>query len=397
MYTIGLRYLLQISLVSFGFAAAAGVQSDHLNPEPIDFVALDGDGGNIDCTQAAPSAPSCRVRAAPDVPQLARLLAQGEHVSRQGDTLTFVYRGAAKQVWLMGGLQYPLSRVTDTELWTLTLRVQRLDHLAFSYTFAPDQRGPTELPAPVEWRGPRAAAAPQRVERLQGTLVVRTPPSAFLPAPRPLSIYEPPALAGQPLAGVVYAADGENIERFAKIAEPLMLSGRLPRMLLVGLHAAPGSQRWYEYVLALQRGHPAFGPHEQWLMQEVVPLIERSHAVPRTAASRILFGYSNGADWAVATALRNPQAFGHVIALSPSWPAPLTQPSEARRVTFFIAAGTLEPSFLKSAREISALFQRHNVAHTLREDLRGHDMTQWEGLLPEALLWTQQASTTPTH
>jgi len=386
--TTVLRSLFLIALLSYGFSAEARSQANGLGGYAIDFVALNSDSGNADCGKAPKSAPICRVRVAPDVHEMELLLASGEHVSRRGDSLMFVYRGEAMRVWLRGGLQYPLSRVVGTDLWTITLRVEKLDELAFSYTFAPGDLGPTDLPEPIEWRGPLAPAGPQRVDVLQGTLVERILQSAILQDTRSLSIYEPPAVAQRPLVGVVYAADGKSVERFAKVVEPLIISGSLPRFVLVGIHAAQGQRRSYEYVFGLKRDNAAFLAHEQFLMEEVMPLVERSYAVPRTAASRTLLGYSNGADWAVATALRNPRAFNNVIALSPSWPAPIAQPSEARRVAFFIGAGTLEPNFHKSALEMSALFKVHGVVHRMRQGLRGHDMTQWEGLLPESLMWT---------
>lgn len=201
------RCLLLTALLGYGLGADGQPQPDHPGRQPIDFVPLDPGRGNLDCKKSSKPSPVCRVRVLPDMHVLESGLANGEHVSRRGDALSFVYRVEAGRVWLRGGLQYPLSWVIGTDLWALSLRIDKLDELAFSYTFAPDDLGPADLPEPIEWRGPLAAASPERVDRLQGTLVVQSLESAFLPGARSLSIYEPPALARLSKVSPCFACD----------------------------------------------------------------------------------------------------------------------------------------------------------------------------------------------
>lgn len=391
MPIIFLRCLLMTAFLSYEASAGVGSEPSDPGTHSIDYAALGADNGRYDCTEVPESVAVCRMRVSPDIHELEALLAKGEHLSRRSDTLTFVYRGGAERVSLGGGLQYPMSRVTGTDLWTLTLRIERLDELALSYEFytlAPGDLSRVVLVEPVEWRGPLAPAKPEEAENLKGTLTTREIQSVFLDVTRSLTIYEPPAVAQQPIAGVVYMADGKSVERFAKVVEPLIVSERLPRLMFVGLHAAEGAQRWHEYVFWMARTRAAFLAHERFFIEEVIPLVERSAVVPRTATGRALLGYSNGADWAVATTLRNPGYFSSAIAFSPEWPARIEQPSEAYRISFFVGAGTLETMPHKNALGMSALFEEHGVGHTMRQQVAGHDMTLWEGLLPEALMWT---------
>lgn len=118
MSTIFLHCLLMTAFLSYGSSAGARLESSDSGGYSIDFVTLSAASGKFDCDEAPESALICRVRAFPDVQEMELMLANGKHVSRQSDALTFVYRGKAERVWLRGGLQYPLSRVIGTNLWT---------------------------------------------------------------------------------------------------------------------------------------------------------------------------------------------------------------------------------------------------------------------------------------
>lgn len=100
MPIIFLRCLLMTAFLSY--EASAGVRSEpgDSGNHSIDYVALSADGGRFDCDEAPASASLCRVRLPPDLVEMETMLANGEHLSRRGDTLTFVYRGEAGRVWL---------------------------------------------------------------------------------------------------------------------------------------------------------------------------------------------------------------------------------------------------------------------------------------------------------
>jgi enterochelin esterase-like enzyme len=339
-----------------------------------------------DCDQVASTFPLCRVAEAPDVATLESMLRKGESLGRAGNELTFAYRSSAQRVRLDGGLQYPLSRVKGTDLWTITLRVVELDRLAFSYFFVPSD-AVRERFAWQRWRGSDAPAEPLEVEKVKGRLLEQTIDSKFLSSSRRLTIYEPPPVEGKPLAGVVYAGDGAALITLSRVVEPLITSGRLPRILIVGLHAAGANQRTAEYMIRAVPGNERFLAHERFFLEEVIPSIESQFSLPENGDRRALFGFSASAAWATETALRHPERFRRVIALSSAGLPKIEQPDLVGQVAFFLAAGTLEPRFHQNAIAWSDLLEEHAVSHLLRTEVAGHDFVMWRRLFPEALQW----------
>jgi enterochelin esterase-like enzyme len=346
------------------------------------------------CDSGGSEAPVCRVRPDADPGRLQAMLASGEAMQRTGDELTFVHRAAGDAVGMRGGLQYLLTPVPATDLWTVTVRVQSLDRLAFEYYFVPTGPAATPRSVPVQWRGPLAADDPEQAQPLLGALVEHVIASDFLPTPRGLSVYEAPAMGDAPLAATVYLADGQNVARFAAVIEPLIRSGRLPRLLLVGIHAAAGQQRSHEYIPGLRSGKEAFEAHQQFLLQEVLPYVERAYPVAGDRTARILFGCSNGADWAIGMALRHPGHFARVVAMSPAWEPRPGQPPAAQQVAFFLTAGTLEPEFHEAAQAWAEMFDRHGAVHVFRPAVAGHDTYAWTRMAPDAFAWTFEEAAT---
>jgi enterochelin esterase-like enzyme len=357
--------------------------------EPVlELAPLDPRSDQADCDPDAPAVPVCRVNQSPGLRTVETMLRRGEPIRRKGNELTFVYRSDAPRVVLGGGIPYPLARIEGTDLWTLTLRVEELDRLAFSYFFVPMRPGLPERFAWNRWSGPRAPAEPGEALELTGRLFERTLDSTILGTVRKLTIYEPPRRGRRPLEAVVFAGDGESIAALSKVVEPLVISGKLPRVLLVGMNAAPGDQRLAEYMIDIVPGNEAFLAHERFFLEEVIPAIESQFALPEESVRRALFGFSASASWAVEMALRHPDRFGRALVFSPAGrAAQFGEPAEAKQVAFFLVAGTLETTNHRKAAAWSQLMEEHGVRHTLREEVAGHDFTMWRRLFPEALSW----------
>jgi enterochelin esterase-like enzyme len=349
--------------------------------QTVDYVTLDPDSGRFDCDEQARAV--CRERT-DDLARLDDMLAAGESMRRDGDRLVFAHRAAADAVVLRGGLQYPLSRVADSDRWSLVLRVARLDELAFERGLVEVRGAAFEKLPPEAWQGPRAEPPPPVAAPLRGTLRDHLLPSLHLPAARLITSYEPP-LPGDPVA-VVYLADGEALPGYARYLEPAIVAGRLPHLLLVGLHAAVGQERNFEYVAGIRRGQARFEAHERFFVEQVLPYAERELQAPAAPAARVLAGASNGADWAVEIALRHPARFGGVVAFSVAWPpAPAERLVRARPVRFQLAAGELESTFLQTTRELHAALEAAGVDAELHTLLGGHDSYWWTRQFPAAL------------
>jgi enterochelin esterase-like enzyme len=373
-----LLYLILFFLFSLSAAAA----------EPaVEFARLDTNRGHVEC----PAADVCRVRRVPSVEELRTHLDAGEKIWRNGDELSFVWEGEAEGVELAGGIQYPMSRVVGTNLWTLTVRVPQLDRAIITYGFMAMKGGEPVARRfePMHWRGPAAPAAVEKVQKLAGTIVNRKIESKAMGETRELMIYEPPARNGEPLAGVIYAGDGGAVDTFARVIEPLIIAGRVPRILMVGFISSPTSLgRAQEYLLTLEDDNAIFLKHEKFFLSEVIPAIERDYQLPEGAAHRATFGFSNSAAWAMDMALRHPDLIGRVLAFSPAGrKATLLEPLPKQAPSFFLLGGTLEKPFHDKAIAWGEVLAGLNVKYTTREPVAGHDFEAWLTYFGEAVQW----------
>lgn len=355
---------------------------------PVAFVPLDG-RSRVDCVDAATTG-VCRVRRNERIEIIDRLLQSGESLLRDGNELLFVHRQAARSVSLRGGLQYPLSRVDGTDDWVVRLRVPDLDRLVLSYAFAVDEVPPPQG-AYAHWRGMDAPAAVAVSSPLQGGSEWISVASVALPKPRRVYVYLSPDVCGEPIRTVVYLADGKYGADFARVAEPLVLAGAIPRLLIVGVEAASGRARNEEYVPALGAQSGRFDAHQRFVVSELIPYVEHRYGVLDPGVRRTAAGFSNGADWAIATGLRHPRLFAHVVAFAAGWPASAV-PADAAGTSFDLGAGTLDRRYHRNTRKFADRLASAGMRHHFAEVVGGHDMSVWMHLLAGALRRAMPAS-----
>ncbi len=321
----------------------------------------------------------------------------------EGDVLHVLWRGAAEQVMLGGGVQVPMWPVEDTEslgttgpaaagdrLWEASLRVRRLDEAVITVLViglgAADLPFGRPVPDMMTWRGPRAPEPAVADWPLAGEVRPHTIDSAPLRGPREVTVYVPPGAAG-PLPGIVLA-DGQSVPGFARVLEPAIASGAAPPAVLVGVHNAGGHAnrsdlRAQEY---LPRHRPRrFAAHLSFVIDEVIPWAVAS--LPVDPSGRWLAGgFSNGAAWAIAAAQRRPEVFGGVAGFS-AGVVPRRVTGTSRDVRHYLAAGTLEEGFRRSTLEWATRLRRAGVPCSHHEWPGGHDPFWWERTLPGALAW----------
>lgn len=348
----------------------------------------------VDCTDqdGVHLAGPCRLRQPESISDVRDQAKLGQAVRRAGESLRIVYRGDAHQVLLGGGFVFALSRIPETDLWVLRLRVPELDRLVLSFRFLLDGQRPSLEVEPERWRGPKAPVALPVSTTLRGVLSELTITSATLGAERRITLYEPPAIGDQSLAAIVYVADGKHLRFYIETLEPLMTSGQLPRMVLVGVHAADGRLRGREYVRALGAASGDFSAHQHFLLDEVMPKVEARYQPTTVPLRRLLFGVSNGADWALETGLRNSETFGGIIAFSAGWPIDegLLADTAGSDISVALASGTLEPEFHSQTIALAQQLAAHRIQCWRRELVAGHEMDMWAQLLPDALAWSLQ-------
>jgi enterochelin esterase-like enzyme len=368
------------------------------------------DSGAMPVAGPTPASAICRVRRAYAADTVRAHLATGERVWREGDELTFAWRGVADAVELSGGVGFPMAHLAGTDLWVLTARADSLDRAVIGYMFfASSTAGSPATPAPAAyWRGPRAPAEPLHSAVLHGRLVRDTVASTALGTPRALTVYVPPPRGAEPIAHVVYMADGQSLAPYAAILDTLIVTRQLPRILVVGLHSdpspikpIPGRPGEYEADGRSREYLPSvdsvrFAAHERLLLDEVLPYAERTYGAPTGAARRLTFGFSNGAAFAGAMGLSHPDLFGAVIAFSPGGGAKAFAaiPQSATRgrtgaagLRLYVSGGLYETGFRANARVLAELFQRTGAQVVLREPAGGHDEAIWQREFADAVRW----------
>ncbi|MDP3802207.1 MAG: alpha/beta hydrolase-fold protein [Phenylobacterium sp.] len=313
-----------------------------------------------------------------------RLAGSEEAFWVEGDLFHVVARRAVKPT-LCCSIQSAMTPVAGSaDLWSLSVRVRDLDYAMLDVLLLPSDGG-----GPEQWRGPLAPSAPLTSLPRTGELTRHVIKSAALGEERGLFVYRP---AGEGPMPVIYLADGEATESFASLLRPMIEAGEIPPTMIVGLWSgpllgdgedAPPNRRHQEYLAGWNDG--VYLAHEQFLLDEVMPLAERMGA-SRDPSHRMLAGFSDGAAWALNTAMVHPERFRGVIAMSfGGRPDPRARGSGYGAV--YLTAGVLEPAFHDSTVDAATFLE--SAAEAVRLDIRlaGHSPMLWNDRFPDAVRW----------
>lgn len=316
-----------------------------------------------------------------------KLTERGEGVWRDGDDVVLCWRGSASAVSVWFGIVMAMDHLDGTDLWVLVVRIRDLDRAAFSYRFLTEGDGERPWGEPSgTWRGTDAPPAPAVAQSLVGELRTVELDSAALGERRRLHLYLPPGHDRRNPVGVLYATDGRAS---AELIEPLILAGRIPPIVSVGVPFGedPGAdRRAQEYLPGF---HPErFEAHRRFFVEEVSAWAEAELGVAGGRRSRSVFGVSNGAAFVAAMGVRHPEHFGTVIAfsLAVTGPAPTWERGEAPR--HYLCAGSLEEGFERGTRQWAQILRAAGAEVVHRSWVSGHDPVMWDGELPRALEWT---------
>jgi enterochelin esterase-like enzyme len=342
----------------------------------------------------------CRVWTGPTASQLrARLAAEGARAWADGDILTFV---AESDVAVAVTPVFPLpSWPVGRHLQVLQVRVERLEEAVITYTFTP--LAGHEAPMVMRrgshdgrFRGPAAPEELPSNDPLVGTMFDHAVESDALGGPRTVTVYRPPAdrSAGPGAAPVpvVYATDGNMFAPYARRLDAAIGTGACPPVVVVAAHAAPmnqvdGNIRALEYLQGFD--DERFAAHQRFFTVELVAWAENELGVATDPGLRGVFGCSDGGGHALATAARNPRAYGHVFAYSTGMPPePASLPGGWGADTHpmvHLCAGTLESGFHQATEAWAGYLHLEGARYHFTERVAGHDLIQWCEELPRAL------------
>lgn len=355
--------------------------------------------GQRDCVIGEPAQSLCRVKRMPAAEVLQSHLKKADTSWLEGNEVVFAYQKNADSVEYYGGNSWAMTRLPGTDIWTLVLQIPEVKRAVISYQFMISKGDDVKIEpqTPNVFRGSKAPPAPRQTANLRGHLSEEVIQSSNLSEPRSLTIYSPPLRRGEQIAAVVYIADGKSVQLMAPYVEPLIISRRLPPVLLVGVHngkVLPGNRnvndfRGREYLLRFGETDERFMAHERFLIEEVLPWAEAKFNAPKDKNKRAVFGASNGGSFALAMGIRHPEIFGHIIAFSATWSLNLSTPNwkPTQAPSQYLLVGALESaSTRKLNKEWSETAQKSGATVTLREPVAGHDSVVWREWFPHSLL-----------
>ncbi len=368
-----------------------------------------------DCDSRTLAGRPCRLPAAPGRREAERRLGTRAAVAwGGGDRWTLVYRApddAVAGVDVVGGVQLPLSRLAGTRLWALALRLPGADSAAISLRLEVRRDDTVEADTALrEWRGPLAPPKPPRADPLAGTLRADSLWSEALRAWRAVTVYLPPGHGRERRVPVVYFADGEGVGDYARVVDPLIASGDVLQVVLVGVWASGGAPgggaatgpaddlRTIEYhrgVEALPEADSAFvvgryQAHQEFFTEEVPRWAERTLSVRADRAGRAVHGSSSGGNFALTLGRERPDLYGLVIANSNGSASALDPPTDgwAHASKHVLSAGVLEqPSLGRTLTALGDSLARHGVLASVTLYPSGHDRLVWVESFPRALAW----------
>jgi enterochelin esterase family protein len=217
---------------------------------------------------------------------------------------------------------------------------------------------------------------------------------------RILRVYTPPGYDPQgPPYGLVVVLDGRTYSSDVPtptILDNLLAAGRIPPLVAVFVGNPSPEARMLEMAL-----HPPFA---EFLGRELIPWVRGRYHVTADPAKTAIVGSSLGGLAAAFTALRAPDVFGNVLAISGSfyWKPPAdTEPEWLARqlatgpklpLRFYLEAGLQEDrprpegSLLASNRHLRDVLQAKGYAVEYREFNGGHSILNWRGSLADGLV-----------
>lgn len=351
--------------------------------------------------------------------------------------LSFVWRGAERNVRLFGGPSNDhewMERLPGSDVWFKSFEVPASTRL--SYQLAPDI---PELPLDERSRRiailataqadplnkkPRPADAVDRFARQSTVVLAQAPvqPGLDLAArtagtlqrlrlrsermgnEREITIYRPSGFDAKRADTVLLFCFDADEYLGAKVPTPAILDrlqeqGRLPQVVAVFVANPDRNSRGRELP-----GNPHFA---DFMAQELLPRVLKETGLTANAARTVLAGSSYGGLASATVALRHPERFGNVLAMSGSfWWSPVGTPSDKPHgvvnqvlaaetrlpLRFFLAAGLFETSrsgsdgILETNRHLRDVLQARGYPVQHREYAAGHDYLVWRGVLADGLL-----------
>jgi enterochelin esterase-like enzyme len=306
---------------------------------------------------------------------------EADAVWLHGDVLNFAHKSSAAQVQLTGGVQEPMKKLPDTDIWIIQVKMPGWEKAFVTYSFIESGK----FDKMKLWKGSQAPELPEKAKTLQGQVIKRKFHSDALGEDRPLFIYVPPNAPKQGLPAV-FLADGGACKSYAAVLEPLILAHKVRPCAIVGIESGgykgerngpydPSKDfRAKEYVPG--EDSDRFDRHLKFFTDEVGAYVAKEFGISTKREDRAVTGFSNGGAFSAAVAFRKPEFFGTSMPLSLG--VPPTDPKPATPLPrMFFAGGALE-SFGFHTQGVYEQVKGWGVESSMDLYIAGHDPAMWE-------------------
>lgn len=347
-----------------------------------------------------------------------RFLSEQRCPIAEGSTVTFVYRGPAEAVflqhWIFGlPSAQPFTQVPETDLWYLAQEIPvrsrveyklevhrngqaRLIRDPLNSELAHDPFGANSVCQGAEYVLPEWTR--RDPEARQGRIETVKIRSEALGRDDEVSVYLPARFRPSRRYALLVAHDGLDYLRFSSFQTVLdnLIDRAEIAPLVVALIQSPARLREY-----------ADDPgHARYVVEELIPELEKRYPLAPGAANRGLLGASFGGVAALSVANRYPDRFGRLLLQSgsfaftdigPSRRGPLFEPvvefvngfrekpkTLAEKV--FVSCGVYE-SLIYENRSLVPILEQTGMQIRYVEAWDGHNWENWRDRLREGLSW----------
>jgi enterochelin esterase-like enzyme len=295
-------------------------------------------------------------------------------------------------VTLGGGLELPLERIGDTDLWTVTVAVANIDQAVISYWFVPTRDGQTPEGRFIArvWRGPAVPEQAFVTTIFEGSVQVQTVASAALGENRIVSVYVPPSYDPDSEYPVIYMADGGMTRDLAAVIDVPIQQGTLPPVLLVGVHLPEESAEDWRSAEYLPGVDPErFAAHEQFFTEELPDFLTEYFAATTDRERVAVLGIEEGASFALAMIGAHSDRYGIAMPFALGTDEGLDEidwdPLEPSRFYLVSGAFNAQSSALTRAWSERLTDSGHEVAR--QERVGGNDLVIWQEEFVNAIRW----------
>lgn len=218
-----------------------------------------------------------------------------------------------------------------------------------------------------------------RVGDINGELSLEPVKSEFLQENRYLSIYLPKNINDK--TDIIYLMDGGFDEPTIKKIDDLIADNQIAPLIMVGVENST-ENRFKEYVYS-ENHSEYFDNHMNFFTKEVISYIENENlSKPREQENRYISGNSNGGDFSIFCALKNPKLFNEAISFSGTAlknKLDLIDLKNADKTSsLYMGAGSQEVDILRNNKEAVSILKSHDFDLEFIEYDSGHDREMWK-------------------